>query len=217
MDLVSVEELIKILKDNNINFGKGDPYNRLRYYTKIGLIPHMTRKKNSNNTNSGHYSKDVISKIIEIEKMKELGLSNEEIIDKLKTSSKAGKIDYIQLFRDKITINHLFISLLVLGSIFEIYRGSFHVEKEVNIKNDTALEKHLIVETGINFVSQGQKKVFVPSKQVKQDSNISITLRGNIFPATQYFVSDIKEGLGFIVETNIEVNSEVKFTWNIVN
>jgi DNA-binding transcriptional MerR regulator len=217
MDLVSVEELIKILKDNNINFGKGDPYNRLRYYTKIGLIPHMTRKKNSNNTNSGHYSKDVISKIIEIEKMKDLGLSNEEIIDKFKTSSKAGKIDYIQLLRDKITINHLFISLLVLGSIFEIYRTSFHLEKEVNIKNDTALEKHLIVETGINFVSQGQKKVFVPSKQVKQDSNISITLRGNIFPATQYFVSDIKEGLGFIVETNIEVNSEVKFTWNIVN
>ncbi len=217
MDLVSIEELIKILKDNNINFGKGDPYNRLRYYTKIGLIPHMTRKKNSNNTNSGHYPKDVISKIIEIEKMKDIGLSNEEIIDKFKAATSANRIDYIQFIKDKITVNHLFISLLVLGCIFEIYRANLKAPNEPNIKNETGMEKHLIVETGINFLSPGQKKVFVPAKQVKQDSNINLSFRGNIFPATQSFISDIKEGLGFIVETNMEVNNEVKFTWNIVN
>lgn len=45
MDFISVEKLIKILKEKNISFGKGDPYNRLRYYTKIGWLPHMTRKK----------------------------------------------------------------------------------------------------------------------------------------------------------------------------
>jgi DNA-binding transcriptional MerR regulator len=217
MDLVSVEELIKILKENNINFGKGDPYNRLRYYTKIGLIPHMTRKKNSNNTNSGHYPKEIISKIIEIEKLKDSGLSNEEIIDKFKATTSENKIDYIQFIKDKITVNHLFISLLVLGCIFEIYRANLQIPNDLDIKNETAMEKHLVVETGINFISSGQKKVFVPSKQVKQDSNINLSFRGNIFPATHYFISDIKEGLGFIVETNIEVNSEIKFTWNIIN
>jgi hypothetical protein len=149
--------------------------------------------------------------------MKDIGLSNEEIIDKFKATTSANRIDYIQFIKDKITVNHLFISLLVLGCIFEIYRANLKAPNEPNIKNETGMEKHLIVETGINFLSPGQKKVFVPAKQVKQDSNINLSFRGNIFPATQSFISDIKEGLGFIVETNMEVNNEVKFTWNIVN
>jgi DNA-binding transcriptional MerR regulator len=217
MDLVSVEELINILKQSNINFGKGDPYNRLRYYTKIGLIPHMIRKKNSNNTNSGHYPRNIINKIIEIEKLKESGLSNEEIIEKISSNNNIPKLKYFEVLKEKITVNHLFVALIILGTIFELYRINLPKEKQTLIDNTTTSENHAVTESGINFISPSQKKVFVPSKKVKQDSNILISPRGSIFPANQTFVSEVKEGLGFIVETNIEVTSEVKFTWSIIN
>ena len=45
MELINIKDLIQELKNKNIDFGKGDPYNRLRYYTKIGWIDHMIRKK----------------------------------------------------------------------------------------------------------------------------------------------------------------------------
>ena len=43
MELISVDNLIKLLKEKNISLGKGDPYNRLRYYSKsknyiLGII-----------------------------------------------------------------------------------------------------------------------------------------------------------------------------------
>ena len=44
-DSVQVIKLIKQAKKEGVQFGRGDPYNRLRYYTKIGWLPHMTRKK----------------------------------------------------------------------------------------------------------------------------------------------------------------------------
>lgn len=41
--LISVKELIKKAKRQGISLGKGDPINRLRYFIKIGLLPHMER------------------------------------------------------------------------------------------------------------------------------------------------------------------------------
>ena len=54
--LISTEKLIEESKTKGIDFGKGDPYNRLRYYTKIGWLPHMQRKKNDEETSitTGH-------------------------------------------------------------------------------------------------------------------------------------------------------------------
>lgn len=217
MDLISVEELIKVLKENNINFGKGDPYNRLRYYTKIGLIPHMIRKKNSNNTNSGHYPKEVINKIIEIEKLKETGLSNEEILESFSIRPENNETNYLNLIKEKFTINYLILLLIIMGIFYEFYKSNMSQVSSINLRNSVNLDNNSISESGINFISAGQKKVFVPSKKVKEDSNVIVTFRGNIFPANNYFVSEIKEGLGFIVETNIEITNEVKFTWSIIN
>jgi len=54
MELINTRDLINELKKRNLNLGKGDPYNRLRYYTKIGWIDHMIRKKDSNGVVVGH-------------------------------------------------------------------------------------------------------------------------------------------------------------------
>lgn len=219
MELISVEELINILKQNNINLGKGDPYNRLRYYTKIGLIPHMIRKKNSNNTNSGHFPREVIEKIIQIEKLKSEGLSNDLISKKIKEKNKveffSNSIERIK----KFGINFLFILLIILGLIYEVYRMNSHQEKSSNqlITESQNLNWQKISQNGVSFIPSGQKKVFVPVIDVTQKSTILLSFRGSLFPATNYYISEIKDGVGFYVETNLEVFKEVKFNWIIIN
>jgi len=42
--LISIDEVIERAKKLGVDFGKGDPRNRLRYYVKIGLLPHAKRK-----------------------------------------------------------------------------------------------------------------------------------------------------------------------------
>lgn len=219
MELIAVDELIKKLKESNIDFGKGDPYNRLRYYTKIGLIPHMIRKKNDKNTNSGHFPKETFEKIITIEKLKDSGISNEEIIRKFKNTSEVSlKHKFFEIFKENITINKVFIILILLGLIFEIYRFStVNFLKTNSLVSNQILSENNNLVSGVSFFPSGQKKVFIPSNIVKENSNILITLRGNIFPATNYFVSEIKENIGFYVETNLEVSKEVKFSWSLIN
>ena len=215
MDLIAVEELINILKENNINLGKGEPYNRLRYYTKIGLIPHMIRKKNSNNTNSGHYPKEVVKKIIDIEKMKMEGLSNEDIILKIKSKKDNPVPSFLEIIKNKFSINYLFVFLFIIGIIFEVSRFNSRQETPQFIPNNN-LNKE-ISNTNLSFIPAGQKKVFIASNDVNQKSVILISFRDNIFPATNYFISEVKDGLGFFVETNVEVSTEVKFTWAAIN
>lgn len=219
MELISVEELITKLKENNINLGKGDPYNRLRYYTKIGLIPHMIRKKNSNNTNSGHYPKDVIDKIIQIENLKNQGLSNEAIVSQLNLMD--PKLKIVNEFKNRIKnlgTNFFFIILIIIGVGFEVFRSSSPIENSLNTKDINGnLSLKNANNSGVSFISPGQKKVFISSNTIKQSNTVLVTFRDNIFPATTYHVSEIKDGVGFYVETNLEVSKEVKFNWVIIN
>ena len=43
--LVSTNKLIQLAKTAGIDLGAGNPKERIRYYTKLGLIPHAQRKK----------------------------------------------------------------------------------------------------------------------------------------------------------------------------
>ena len=45
MNFLTTAEIIKQARARGFNFGKGDPMNRLRYYIKLGLIPHMERRQ----------------------------------------------------------------------------------------------------------------------------------------------------------------------------
>ena len=72
-NLVSIENLIEAAKRKGLNFGKGDPYNRLRYYTKIGWLPHMVRKSDNEGSIKGHYPEWALNQLIIIEKLKAEG------------------------------------------------------------------------------------------------------------------------------------------------
>lgn len=85
---ISFEKLIDEAKKQNVDFGKGDPYNRLRYYTKMGWLPHMVRIKGDESDITGHFPKSALKSLILIESMKSKNMSNEEITQKIQSLSK---------------------------------------------------------------------------------------------------------------------------------
>jgi len=219
MNLISVEDLIKKLKDSNIDFGKGDPYNRLRYYTKIGWLPHMIRKKGANNTNSGHYPIEVIEKIKTIEKLKDLKLSNEEITERLKEKEilSSSIIENLLIKLKSINLNVVFVLIILTAFLYESSRTSTFINEFKNKEINPETNQNKDIKSGVSFIPEGQKKVFVQFQNVSISSNILISFQGNIYPATFYFISEVKDGVGFFVETNLPVQKEVKFNWTIIN
>lgn len=85
--LISVDKVIQMAQEIGVNFGPGKPYNRLRYYTKIGWIPHMIRKGRGL---KGHYPEWIISRLKLIEELREKGYSNEQIALKLMSENQLG-------------------------------------------------------------------------------------------------------------------------------
>ncbi|KKU50711.1 MAG: hypothetical protein UX73_C0016G0010, partial [candidate division WWE3 bacterium GW2011_GWC1_47_10] len=121
-ELIAVEQLIIQAKSKGVNFGKGDPYNRLRYYTKMGWLPNMKRKKGERGAAKGHYPVWALSRLILIEKLKDEGLQNSEIARKLATQS--GLVGLRALFvspevRTRLVLYSSFVLLLaILGISF---------------------------------------------------------------------------------------------------
>lgn len=71
-NLISIEELIARAKALGVDFGKGDPRNRLRYYVKLGLLPHAQRKSFNGLPPNGAYPESVLSILVSIDrKLKE--------------------------------------------------------------------------------------------------------------------------------------------------
>lgn len=77
--LISIKELIERAKKLGVDFGKGDPKNRLRYYVKLGLLPHAQRKSFDGSPPEGCYSVEVLSTLLEIDRKLKEGKSVLEI------------------------------------------------------------------------------------------------------------------------------------------
>lgn len=66
--LISIDELIERAKKLGIDFGKGNPRNRLRYYAKLGLIPPAKRKSFDGSPPVGAYPESVLKTLFEIDR-----------------------------------------------------------------------------------------------------------------------------------------------------
>lgn len=77
--LISIEELIARARNLGVDFGKGDPKNRLRYYVKIGLLPHARRKSFNGLPPNGAYPEKVLGILLEIDKKLAAGKTIQEI------------------------------------------------------------------------------------------------------------------------------------------
>jgi DNA-binding transcriptional MerR regulator len=97
--LIKIDELIKRAKFFGVDFGKGDPKNRLRYYTKIGLLPHALRKS-FNGKIVGAYPEWVLKRLVEIDKQLKEGKSIQEI--KRKTEKKEAEKEILKLDKERV-------------------------------------------------------------------------------------------------------------------
>jgi len=220
--LISVDELIQQARQNSIDFGKGNPYNRLRYYTKIGWLPHMIRKKGENNRANhaqGHYPSWALDRLIFIEKLKNKNTTNDEITKKLKkkdTTQTLLKLVQIPDLKTKIII---YVSFVLLVLIFSNEMGLLPAGSPRSRKS-TQFEKALpgqIVASGDAFVPKNKNKVFVKTKNISETYKVYITFNNNISPAIRFWVDDKIATQGFYVKLDVPVLQDVPFSWWITN
>lgn len=77
--LVKIDEVIEQAKNRGVDFGKGDPRHRLRYYAKLDLIPPAQRKCFEGNQPTGAYPKHVVDLLVDIDKKLKQGKSIREV------------------------------------------------------------------------------------------------------------------------------------------
>ena len=213
-DFISLEKLIEEAKKKGVDFGKGDPYNRLRYYTKIGWLPHMIRK-NENGGIKGHYPIWALGRLISIEKFKSKGLSNEDISVKIDAHNKVSDF-YASLLRPENKIKIVtYLSFLVLMVILLSELGVISIGKQKSItiaQNQNKLVNQFL-DSGISIVPASKNGVLVKSGSVKNESKINVTFNSNYSPATKYWISEKTPYEGFFVELDTPVGQDSQFSW----
>jgi hypothetical protein len=218
-NFISVEKLIEEAKVKGINFGKGDPYNRLRYYTKIGWLPNMKRIMDDDGNVKGHYPLWAVDRLVLIEQLKEKGMENDEISKKVATKNKFQNI--LTSFTDKesrtqlIVYTMLIMMLFVVSSEFGIIKVG--KSKETYTNNLTNQLPNQILDGGTAFMPKNQNAVLIKTPLVKNNSKIYVAFTNNYAPATRYWSAEIKEYEGFVVETDTPVFNNSEFNWWITN
>jgi len=104
-NLISIDDVISRAKSRNVDFGKGDPRERLRYLTKIGLLPHAQRKSFVNGQSpNGAYPEYIIAILEEIDKKIKSGKSIQELKKEKERESliEAPYVIHSSFLREKI-------------------------------------------------------------------------------------------------------------------
>jgi len=213
--LIEVEKLIKQAKKEGVSFGRGDPYNRLRYYTKIGWLPHMERKRTKSGDVVGHYPKWVLNRLILIDKLKKQGASNDYVTSKINTRNKVHSF-YSRIstpeFRNKV-ISYATVSIvfLILLTELDIINLSKSKNKPIVSYNETLTPQ--LVDSGNSFVPAGKNKVFIRNSDITSGNKVYITFNQNFSPANRFWVSKIEAQKGFYIELDAPVFDNVEFSW----
>lgn len=218
-NLILIDDLIKEARKKGVNFGKGDPYNRLRYYTKIGWLPNMQRKMNKAGNMKAFYPDWTVNRLIYIEKLKETGTPNEDITKKLLVKSRFRSI--LDIFTSKEIRNQVFIytSFIMLGLILASEAGVLNLGKPKNqftYMQNTNLPQQ-IIDNGTAFIPKNQKQLYIKTPLIKATSKVYVTFGQDYSPASRYWVSDINDYDGFLIELDAPVFNNAEFNWWISN
>ncbi len=217
--MLSTEELIKKAQETGVDFGKGDPYNRLRYYTKIGWLPHMTRQKDSDGNIRGHYPEWVLGQLVTIEKLKSEGADNNEIAKQIETKNKYTSL--LNLIKSKevrtqlISYSTLILLLIISANEFGILnignqKSSLIEAFSAQGTNSDSIE---ILASGSAIVPKGHSTVFVNSKNLTADAKVIITFTQSFSPATAYWVTNVRAGEGFELKLDTPLYYDTSFNW----
>jgi DNA-binding transcriptional MerR regulator len=212
-EYISIDKLIKQAKSKGVNFGSGDPYNRLRYYTKIGWLPHMIRKADKTGNIKGHYPLSSLKTLLFIEDLKSQGAANEEVFKRLdKRNKKETILSSLKSPEIKRQINSYLILALLLV-IFASELGVIDLGKSKTTQISQTSQYQQIYANGTSFVPKNQNKIFVTFNETRLNSKVYVTFTQDFSPATRYWVSKVEEQGGFLLELDAPVSSNVEFSW----
>ena len=213
---IEVSKVIEDAQSKGLDFGKANPYNRLRYYTKIGLLPHMERRRNSQGNIVGHYPEWATERLILIEKLKSEGYENEEISRKIQElNAKHSTLTALKNpnFRSQI-LKYGIILLLIIIVLTELRIIPVGIEK--NPINTTTTEAQILnqnTDAGSFFIAENENTAFVNYPNAEPLSKIVITFTQDYSPATKYWIKEIKPGQGFTIELDTKVYGDKWFNW----
>jgi len=214
-EFISTNKLIKKAKRKSVDFGSGSSYNRLRYYTKIGWIPHMVRRADKKGNIVGHYPNWTLDRLIYIEELKSKGLSNDEITKKINLKNKVisikNAITSPEAQKRVGVYSILLVILLIIGSELGIIRLGISKNRATQISNVT--NQVQLINNGVAFIPRNQTKVFVKNSKITRNSKVHITFIQNYSPASRFWVSQIDGGQGFLVELDAPVYENTEFNW----
>lgn len=221
--LITTDELIKSAKDKGISLGRGNPYNRLRYFTKIGWLPHMVRQKDSSGNVVGHYPDWSLSRLEYINELKKKGFDNDDISAKISQRDKLRNITKVFGFLDETEKRTQFltsISVFLLSIVLLIEIGIIPIGKsktELVALTSQHNENAIIIDRGNSFISEEKKIVFVKTDKVVNSSNILVTFNNDYSPATRFWVPRIIEQEGFYLELDAPTANNAEFRWWVTN
>ena len=218
-ELISVEKLIESSSEKGVDFGKGDPYNRLRYYTKMGWLPHMVRKKEDENSDvKGHYPAWALKRLLRIEKLKDQGYTNDEITKQLSSTNILESIVSQLSSNDVRTKVGIYISFVVLIVILATEMGILNIGRsQGNNTSSINSEVKVLIDSGASYVPYNQRKVMVKNDNVQTGSKVYVAFNDNYSPAERFWVSEIIPQQGFIVELDAPTSQDADFTWWVSN
>lgn len=215
-NLISIDEVIKEAKELGVDFGRGTPYNRLRYYTKMGWLPNMKRKKSGEKgAAEGHYPEEVLQRLVLIQQLREDGYSNDEITAELEKEEKLSGLRTLintPEARTRLIVYSSF-ALLVFLIISELGLLPFANSKANLIIQTTQSTPNTLLDSGTAYVPSGRSRVFVKSKFVHTNSRIYVTFSDNYSPASRYWVSEKDSLNGFYVSLDAPTSSDAEFSW----
>jgi DNA-binding transcriptional MerR regulator len=214
-NLIDIDKFITRAKKKGVDFGKGDPYNRLRYYTKIGWLPHMTRKKDKKGNVKGHYPEWALDRLLLIEDYKDKGFSNDSIEKRLETRNKVQ--NFMTFLRSKEARNQIFsaVTLVLLLVIISNEVGLIRLgkPKNVDIVAQNVELPNQILDSGTAFVPRDQKRVYVKNPVIRANSKVYVTFTEDFSPAVRFWVESVEEYRGFTLELDAPVFNNSEFEW----
>ncbi len=216
MEYISIDEVIAQSKKEKIDLGKGDPYNRLRYYTKIGWIPNMKRMKDKDGAVTGHYPKTIMARLSLIQQLKAEDMTNEDIteyIAKVEQKNNVHRILQSKELRVKIFagIGMLMLFVIFLSELEIIKIG--RAKSQLIYQNTDTTQQVQIMDSGSAYVPKEQNKVFVKTSSVFEGAKIYVSFKNDYSPATKFWISEQTAGEGFSVELDAPVLNDSEFDW----
>lgn len=217
----TLEKIIELAKESGVNFGKTDPYNRLRYYTKIGWLPHMVRRTDSESGEVvAHYPAWALQTLIKIEKLKKQGVQNDKIQQTLSTDARYRSLR-LGLFK-KDNIKNMSIYVTAVGVLIIII---LQLNLGTNNKNTSNGYENLPIQTspkndvneyGFSLVSKGNTEVVIQSKTQVTLSNLHITPTSPIVVDTNYWIEVGQDPNSFKLVFNKPVETDFTFNWSVI-